>query len=156
MDLIVPEISCVYVEFMRIHHDVAARGSPTQVLGSWAAVQSNRAFGPDPPPSQLGPKNHPFKYGNMWLGLGPNPGFWTPSQKARRLWGPTLSTSPESPTCTLNWQTQKTWKFDHSTLDMTIKTQLKPPTTILAKKIQRDSLNSIMALAKMDEIHLFF
>ena len=34
MDLIVPEISCVYVEFMRIHHDVAARGSPTQVLGS--------------------------------------------------------------------------------------------------------------------------
>ena len=55
MDLIVPEISCVYVEFMRIHHDVAARGSPTQVLGSWAAVQSNRAFGPDPPPSQAGP-----------------------------------------------------------------------------------------------------
>ena len=40
MDLIVPEISCVYVEFMRIHHDVAAaaaaaaRSSPTQVLGS--------------------------------------------------------------------------------------------------------------------------
>ena len=60
MDLIVPEISCVYVEFMRIHHDVAAaaaaaRSSPTQVLGSWAAVQSNRAFGPDPPPSQTGP-----------------------------------------------------------------------------------------------------
>ena len=58
MDLIVPEISCVYVEFMRIHHDVAAaaaRSSPTQVLGSWAAVQSNRAFGP-PKRRRQGPR----------------------------------------------------------------------------------------------------
>ena len=41
--------SLLWVRCMRIHHDVAefAHSSASSVLGSWAAVQSNRAFGTD-------------------------------------------------------------------------------------------------------------